>query len=127
LGQLRTIHEKLVELGYQMIAVSPDRPEVVKNIQERTDVEYTLLSDSKLQVARAFGVAYQVDDETFSTLMSYDLDIEAASGETHHWLPVPSVFILGTDRKIRFEYVNPEYKVRIDGDVLLAAAAASLD
>ncbi len=41
-------------------------------------------------------------------------------------LPVPSIFITSTDGTIKFEYVNPDYKVRIDSGLLLAAAKASL-
>jgi hypothetical protein len=53
-------------------------------------------------------------------------NLEAASGEKHHLLPVPSVFIVGREGMIGFTYVNPDYKVRIDSDVLLAAAKAVL-
>lgn len=51
---------------------------------------------------------------------------EGASGETHHQLPVPAVFVLGTDGKIRFEHVTPDHKSRRDSDVLLAMARAAL-
>ncbi|HRN25423.1 MAG: hypothetical protein IT276_02225 [Ignavibacteriaceae bacterium] len=37
-------------------------------------------------------------------------------------LPVPAVFIVDQDAIIQFEYVNPDYKVRLDKDVLLKAA-----
>jgi peroxiredoxin len=56
----------------------------------------------------------------------FGIDVEAASGDTHHELPVPAVFVLGTDGKIRFEYVNLDYKSRLDPDVLLAMAKAAL-
>lgn len=60
----------------------------------------------------------------FEALQSYNLDIEDASGKTHHLLPVPSVFIVDTEGAILFEYVNPDYRVRIDSETLLAAAKA---
>ncbi|MGH2569205.1 MAG: hypothetical protein ACRDGA_12785, partial [Bacteroidota bacterium] len=56
-----------------------------------------------------------------------NIDLEDASGESHHLLPVPAVFIVGTDGVIRFSYVNPNYRVRIDPDVLLAAAKAAFE
>jgi peroxiredoxin len=83
-----------------------------------------LLSDAGLDAARGFGVAWQVDDGTVGKLREYDIDIEAASGEKHHWLPVPSLFLVDTEGRILFQYVNPDYKVRIHPDVLLAAARA---
>ena len=125
MGQLREIEPKLIEAGFKIIAVSPDRPEKIRELTSGGDYAYTLLSDSDLDLAKALGVAYRVDDETFKMLKGYDLDIEDASGKTHHLLPVPSVFILDADGTIEFEYVNPKYQVRIDPGVLLAAAEAA--
>ena len=50
--------------------------------------------------------------------------LEGSSGETHHVLPAPATFIIGTDGIIQFQYTNPDYKVRLHPDVLLAAARA---
>lgn len=72
--------------------------------------------------AQAFRVAYQVDANTLSLLKNYGIDLEEASGENHHMLPVPAVFIAGTNGVIQFAYANPDYKVRIAPDLLLAAA-----
>lgn len=72
--------------------------------------------------AQAFRVAYQVDSDTLNQLKKYGIDLEEASGENHHMLPVPAVFITGTDGVIQFVYANPDYKVRITPDMLLAVA-----
>ena len=67
-----------------------------------------------------------MDDKTIERYKGYHIDLEESSGEKHHQLPVPSAFVVGTDGVIRFTYVNPDYKVRVDPDVLLAAARAAL-
>ncbi len=72
--------------------------------------------------AQAFQVAYRVDEDTLSALKKYGVDLEEASGENHHQLPVPAVFIAGTDGVIQFTYANPDYTVRITPDMLLAVA-----
>ena len=126
MGQLREIESKLTELGYQIVVLSPDRPEKIQEFTAKTPYDYTLLSDSDLVAARAMGIAFRVNDEGFEMLQSYDLDIEDASGKKHHLLPVPAVFIVDTEGVILFEYVNPDYRVRIDSKTLLAAAEASI-
>lgn len=126
LGGLEGVDPKLRELGYQIVAVSPDKPEKLNETAAKHKLTYTLLSDSKMDASKAFGIAFKVDDATLEKYKSYKIDLSEASGEPHHLLPVPSVFILGTDGKIRFTYVNPDYKVRLDGDVLLAAAKANI-
>jgi peroxiredoxin len=125
LGQLQEIDPQLRELGYRIIAISPDRQEKMDESLDKTKMTYTLLSDSSMEAAGAFGLAFEVDAETMKKLDSYNIDIEDASGEKHHMLPVPAVFLVGTDGVIDFVYANPDYTTRIDPEVLLAEAKAN--
>jgi peroxiredoxin len=108
-----------------VIAISPDRPEKIAVYAKEIEGT-TFLSDSRLEAAVAMGVAFHASDESVKKLEGYGIDIEDASGQKHHLLPVPSVFILDASGKIKFQYVNPDYKIRIDGETLLAAARAAL-
>ena len=82
------------------------------------------MGESSLQATRAFGLAFQVEDELFEKYLTFNIDLEKASGKTHHVLPAPATYIIGTDGVINFAYINPDYKVRLHPDVLLAAAKA---
>ena len=125
LGKLQSIESELLKLGFQIIAVSPDKPELLKANAEKRGLNYRLLSDNDMNASRSLGIAFRLDDETFIKYKnSYGIDIEIDSGYNHHLLPVPSVFIIGTDGAIKFSYINPNYKVRIDPDVLISAAKA---
>ena len=125
MGQLQGIKEQIAELGYQLLFVSPDRPKKIRELTSKKSVDYTLLSDSDMRVATAMGIAYTVDDKMNARLKKYGIDIEDASGREHHLLPVPAVFILNKDQVVEFQYADPDYKVRIDPDLLLAAARAA--
>jgi len=128
LGKLQEIQGELAALGYQVLAISPDRPEKLAESAVNREIGYTLLSDSKMNAARAFGIAFQVDAATVAKYRDeYEIDLEADSGEKHHQLPVPAAFVVDTDGVIAFSYVNPDYKQRIDPQLLLAAARAALD
>ena len=108
-----------------MIAISADRPaELVKSL-EKHDLGYSLYSDSKLEAARAFGIVYQLDEATLAGYERYGIDLEAASGQRHHQLPVPSVFLVDAGGLVRWVYSNPDYKVRPDNASLLEAASAA--
>ena len=124
MGQLRDIEGRLASAGYRLVAVSPDRPEKLVETRNKHGMKFMLLSDSAMEVATAFGVAYSVDDKTMSALLGFGFDIEEASGQKHHLLPVPAVFIASTEARIAFSYVHPDYKVRLDPEVLLAVAEA---
>lgn len=124
LSEMRHAEEELSELGFDVWFLSIDQPEVLRPSLDQPDISYTLLSDSELQASRAFGIAFRVDDETHQRYLTHNIDLEAASGESHHVLPVPSTFIVGTNGVINFAYSNPSYAVRLHPDVLLAAARA---
>jgi len=127
LAAIGQIQPKLAKMGYQILAISPDRPSELAKSTDKGTLEYTLLSDSNMSAARAFGLAFRVDDETVDLYKSkYKIDLEASSGRKHHELPVPAAYIIDTSGTIRSRYVNPDYKTRIDPDKLLGEAKAAL-
>jgi len=119
LAELQSIQDDLQDLGYQILAVSMDRPDKLRESLNEHDLTYTLLSDSGAVATKAFGLAYKATNSNTSRLESY-------SGRDHHILPVPAAFIIGTDSIIKFEYINPNYKVRIKSMVILVAAKAAI-
>ena len=89
------------------------------------DLGYALYSDSSLAAARAFGIAFQLEDKAYRGLKSYGIDLEDATGEKLHQLPVPSVFLVEQGGTIRWVYSNPDYKIRPDNAMLMEAARAA--
>src|SRR5262245_56297828 len=62
LGELKGIEVPLQKLGYQIIAISPDKVEKVRESLKKYNLSYLLVSDSAANAIKAFGLAYQVDD-----------------------------------------------------------------
>jgi peroxiredoxin len=122
LAELRKAEEELESMGFAIWFISIDRPELLYESLDQPDIAYLVLSDSKLMATRAFGLAFQIPDDKVQKYLEHDIDLENASGETHHVLPAPSTFIIGIDGVIRFQYTNPNYSIRLHPDVLLAAA-----
>ena len=122
LSDLHLVEPKLRKSGFEIVFLSTDRPELLYASLKATHIHYTLLSDSHLEAARAFHIAYHVDDATLAKMCEYGVDLEATTGTKQHELPVPSVFIIDTSGIIRFVYSNPDYKIRLGADALWAAA-----
>jgi len=124
LAELASIEDSLYSMGFKIVAISPDRPEFLQQSMDDVEMQYTLLSDSKMEASKAFGVAFRLDDETYQRYKNNGMDLEERSGQDHHLLPAPAVFLTNDEGVIEFQYVNPDYQQRIDKDVLLAAAEA---
>ena len=122
LSDLRLVEPKLRARGFEIVFLSTDRPEILYSSLKAKDIHYTLLSDSRLEAAKAFHVAYHLDDATIAKQRQYGVNLEATTGTTQYELPVPSVFIIDTTGTIRYVYSNPDYKVRLASDALLHAA-----
>ncbi|MFD2932818.1 peroxiredoxin-like family protein [Spirosoma flavum] len=122
LAELRTLEPDLEKMGYQLIAVSTDSPENLKSTLDKNHLNYTLLSDADVTAAKAFGLAFKAP-------ISYSSTLEKGSNgkNTEKLLPVPAVFLLNQQGIIKFEYINPNFKERLPGKLLKAAAEAVLD
>jgi peroxiredoxin len=125
LKDLRVTEPKLVAMGYEMLFLSTDRPEILRTSLKEA-VSYRLLSDNEVRAARAFGIAYRMDDATYEKYKGYGLDLESTQGAKHHELPVPAVIIVDRKGIVRFVHVDPDYTVRLDAASISAAAEAAL-
>jgi peroxiredoxin len=65
---------------------------------------------------------FQLSDAEVAGYAKYGIDLEAASGQSHHQLPVPSVFLVDAKGTIQWVYSNPDYKIRPENAVLLREA-----
>ncbi|MCO7224102.1 peroxiredoxin-like family protein [Pleionea sp. CnH1-48] len=125
LGQLNSIEPELLKMGYQLMAISPEVPDKINGMREKNDLNYELMSDFQLDVAKSFGIAFRLDDKMMERYKNR-IQFSKHKTETNGNLPAPSVFIVDTDGVIQFSYVNPSYNVRLHPELLLKAAETSL-
>ncbi len=107
------------------MAASADRPEKLNETVDKNSLTYSLISDASTEAAQAFGLAFQMREELVDRYKrELGIDVEDASGRDHHILPVPAIYMIDQEGVVQFSYVNPNYRVRLDPSVLLAAAKA---
>ena len=127
LAGLKEIEGQLDELGYQILAISPETPAQLQEQKLQTKFTVKLLADPELETIRGFGIGFYVPDETRTKYKSnWDIDLNSDKISGKAVLPAPAVFILDTDGKIKFSYVNPDIKTRLSEQLLYQAAKLSL-
>ncbi|MCO7249507.1 peroxiredoxin-like family protein [Pseudoalteromonas sp. Ps84H-4] len=121
LTSVQKIEKELASLDAQLIAVSPDSPEKLAETKI-TAPSYQLLSDDSLTLAQTLGLAFYLDDKTAKIYRNkLGVNFVSLEGEAKVALPVPAVFVIDTNGLVHFQYANPNYKVRLTEDLLLAA------
>ena len=129
LAELRHVVPELEKRGMDVYFLSADSPANLASALhgDAEGLDYTLLSDARMGAAEAFGLAFRVSDDYYKQAKEYGLDLEEASGETHHALPVPAVYVIDADGVIRFAHANPDYTQRLGNDELRAAVYGLLE
>ncbi|WP_157947573.1 peroxiredoxin-like family protein [Abditibacterium utsteinense] len=123
LAGLSKIEPKLLKMGYRVFAISPDSPAELSKTVDKHKLPYKLLSDSKMEATRAMGLAYQVDAETVEKYKGYGIDfMKSSGGQSQNKLPIPAVYMVGSDGIVDFSYANPDYRTRVPEALILAAA-----
>ncbi|MXW73036.1 MAG: AhpC/TSA family protein [Gammaproteobacteria bacterium] len=129
LAELRHVVPELEQRGMDVYFLSADSPANLASALhgDAEGLDYTLLSDARMGAAQAFGLAFRVSDDYYQQAKEYGLDLEEASGETHHALPVPAVYVIDAAGTIRFAHSEPDYTQRLGNDELRAAVDGLLE
>lgn len=129
LSELRSVIPQLREMGVDVLFLSGDRSErLYDSLKSETQaaidgLDYTILSDADAQAASALGIAFKTSKGVLAKRRAAQGDnFRGSSMARHGVLPVPAVFAIDTSGMITFAYANPDYRVRLSGDELIAAA-----
>jgi len=122
LAAIQEVKKEIDAAGFQIVALTPDNFSKLDSSFASIEggLDYWIYSDKDANAIKALGLAWKVDDPTYTKYVEkYHLDLEEWSGEKHHLLPVPAiiVFYKGT---IRYHHIDPKYSQRLDPQVLLA-------
>jgi peroxiredoxin len=118
LAEIGKLEEEIVALGYQILAVSPDGVPGLEETGLKNELKYELLSDATGVFTQAVGIAFKAPDQYEKRLF------EVSNGQNKGFLPVPSVFVLDEKGEILFEHINPNYRTRLKGELLMAVLKA---
>lgn len=128
LSELRHAIPEISAMDIDVLFLSGDRSEILLRSLDRETQEdidgmgYRILSDANAQAALALGIAFKASGRTVKRRQEKGDDIEDSSMARHGLLPVPAVFAVDRDGIITFAYANPDYKIRVSADELVAAA-----
>lgn len=103
----------------QIVAVSVDRMPVAKKMKDKQNYDFRVISDPKAESLKAFNIVNKLDDELVAKYKeSYKIDVEGDSGETHHMVAHPAVFII-KNGVITFSDIHTNYKKRTNNATIL--------
>lgn len=119
--ELTVAYPQYQRRGIRPVAISVDRAEASAHTRATYAIPFPVLSDPDLEAHRAFHVMHHADDAEVARLKGFGMDIEQASGRTHHVIAIPSIFVIDRRGIVRWAHADPNYKVRPSTEQILDA------
>src|SRR6266852_1676463 len=114
-GQLEAMNlilPQIVQAGSSLIAISPQTVKQSFFMHDQHKLRFPLLSDTGNQVARKFGLSYQVPELQQAVYRRAFVNLPFANGDESWELPIPATFILDRDGTILYASANEDYTDR---------------
>lgn len=112
LKRLQDSLQLIKDKGATLIAVTPEKPESISKTIEKTTATYSILSDDKLKIMKAYDVAFEVPENVLTRYHNTGIDVETNNGTNGKYLPVPAVYIINKESNITYRFFEPDYKKR---------------
>jgi peroxiredoxin len=113
LSTLQDSLKQIQAMGVKVIAISPEKPEYLNKMAEKTGAEFTLLYDKAYKIANAYDVNFT---PTAMQLFTYNTVLGAKLKDTHsddsQQLPIPATYIVNQEGIIIWRQFDPNYKNR---------------
>lgn len=82
-------------------------------------------SDSALQAATAFGVAFEMPSELIDLYSRVGNDLPVLNGNERWVRPMPATYVIDRDGRISCAHIEADYRKRAQPAVVKAAVAAA--
>lgn len=119
---LRKLQENISQIkaqGANLVAISVENPDRSLTVAQKNKVDFTVLSDPNFDVARKFGIVYEMPKDTEELYKSKGLDLAKYNSTEKAELPLSATYIVNSKGKIVYAFLEPDYKIRAEPSIII--------
>lgn len=119
---LNYLQEELANIqaqGANLIALTPEIPDESISTSEKHHLAFEVLSDLGNKVAREYGVVYTLTDEV-AQIYNDKFSLNQHNGDNSNELPLAVTYIINTDGKIEYAFLDADYRNRAEPSEITA-------
>ncbi len=114
------------DLGAQLVAISPEKPESAQDTATKNSLQFEVLSDKGNEVARLYDVVWSVPEDSHEQFDQWLVDTYGKAlvdfnGLDSYELPIPATFIIRPDGEVAFLFRDQNYQNRVKNTDLVNA------
>jgi peroxiredoxin len=110
--------------GATLAVLSPQRPDLSRQMVEKHQLGFELLTDPGNRVAAQFGLRFPVSPEVRTIYLGFGIDLATVNGDDSWTLPMPARYVIDRDGVIRDAQVDPDYTRRPEPSETIAVLRA---
>ena len=118
---LAAAHDEVVRRGGRIVSVIPERAQFTKRLSADAGVPFAVLSDVDLAYALSLGLVFWIGAEVKGIYDDLGVDLATYHGNSNDLLPIAATFVLGADGTVADRHVEPDFRIRMNVDRILAA------
>ncbi|KJD31922.1 peroxiredoxin [Tamlana sedimentorum] len=110
---------KFKAAGANLIALTPELPDQSINTSDKHNLEFEVLSDVGNEIAKAYGVVFKLTAEV-AEIYNKKFDLNTHNGDTTNELPLAATYIINTNGKIEYAFLDADYRNRAEPSEITA-------
>jgi peroxiredoxin len=105
---------QILATGATLVALSPQREPFLRQMAEKSHLDFDLLRDEGNVIAAKFGLVFQLPPDLREVYSGFGVDLARFNGDDSWTLPMPARFVIDQRGTVRHVDVDPDYTVRPD-------------
>jgi peroxiredoxin len=118
---LARAQEQVAAEHRHIVAIVPDRRRFAVWLKSDAKAPFPILTDMDNGYAMMLGLAFYVGDELKHMMAGSGWGPSVSQGTDNWMLPIPATFVIGTDGVVRARFIDPDFRMRMAIEDLLAA------
>ncbi|WP_333781293.1 peroxiredoxin-like family protein [Oceanirhabdus sp. W0125-5] len=119
LGGYQEILPEIHSKGAQLVAISPELPDNSLSLSEKLELDFEILSDLNNEIAKKFGIVFELSDELKPLYEKFGVDLPKTQGNKNFELPVPATYVVDGDGTIILAHLDIDYTRRLEPEEVL--------
>lgn len=109
---MQKVYAEIRELGAELVAICPQRPEFLRQMRDKHNLEFDILRDFGNEVGAKFGLRFAFPDYLREVYLNFPLDLARVNSEDSWTLSMPSRYVVDQAGIVAMADFDPDYTYR---------------
>ncbi|KAI1829142.1 hypothetical protein DTO027I6_9941 [Penicillium roqueforti] len=119
LHELQCHLDRIRENGVTLVAISPELPDQSLSVLEKSQLDFSVLSDVGNNYARQLGIVFSQPKSLRPIFEKLGYDLTTRNGDDSFEVPIPATLLIDCDGIVRKTFIEPDYTKRIHGSEVM--------